>query len=348
MKRPLWILAGLALAVTAGVLAQTGGGFPSFPNFLGVTLNSGGGTRTPALQCTACTNSHPMLVSSPGGMMINTGAAVSNPALVSGQLSLVGPQWGETLSMFAGDLHFYVDNTATADSTFFMQNAGTAAGVRSQIVIGDATTMGAFGCNGVNWNTNNPDFSGGPPAVNGTNIAGGCDFGSWNGMLVFGANSVYAGYIDKTTQSWVFGNPTGGAMGSGTLNAANLFINGVPVTQSTTVSHQWVAADHCSATGGTFTLDLRLTGQIVAMNVQTAASCTTGAGNNTLTAAGIIPAAYRPAHLQNIECPAENGGSQVAGETSVNVNGDYTVAPLVGGGATPMGNLNFTCTYSLD
>lgn len=47
--------------------------------------------------------------------------------------------------------------------------------------------------------------------------------------LVFGTAGKYAGQIGGSTQGLIWGNPTGGDKGVGTINAAGVFVNGVAV-----------------------------------------------------------------------------------------------------------------------
>lgn len=51
--------------------------------------------------------------------------------------------------------------------------------------------------------------------------------------LVFGTAGKYAGQIGGSTQGLIWGNPTGGDKGVGTINATGLFVNGVAVSAGT-------------------------------------------------------------------------------------------------------------------
>lgn len=153
---------------------------------------------------------------------------------------------------------------------------------------------------------------------------------------------------------------TGGAQGAGTINAAGLYINGVPVSGGATTTGSFTGTMTGLTAGVTCTIKYRITGQIVYL--YNTGTCTGTSNTNAMTMTG-LPAAVQAA--RNVSCYTgaflDNGGVVLSGADIAPASGTITFSKnFVTGGVVSFGTTQFTtsgtkgpsaswsCQYDLD
>lgn len=206
-----------------------------------------------------------------------------------------------------------INGAASSDSIDINNGVSRAANI-----IGNSGTGTSDGL-AISAGTNSSDY-----ALDITNRAGSSSL-----FRIFGDGSV------------VVGSPTGGAEGAGTVNAQDVYVNGVALGASGSGILTYVSG--CSA--GTFapSYGYSINGDAVVLRTG-ASTCTSTSGAVTAS----LPVAITPANSQNITVVIESAGTYGLGFAVVTSGGQLQLSPVsTAFGGAGSGWNGMTITYSL-